>query len=81
MSSSGKKTSSKKKKPKAPISSSKETSRKKVSFVETDLSSEEEILSVELCTEDDNMSTYEVINSLIDFPKKIYIVMEIQDTD
>ena len=38
-------------------SSSKETFRKKVSLVETDLSSEEEILSVELSAEDDNVST------------------------
>ena len=37
------KTSSKKQKPKASKSSSKETFRKKVSLVETDLSSEEEI--------------------------------------
>ena len=73
-----KKTSSKKKKPKAPKSSWKETSRKKVSFVETDLSSEEEILYVELSTEDDNKSTSEVINSVTDFPNKIYAHMEIQ---
>ena len=73
-----KKTSSKKKKPKAPKSSSKETFRKKVSLVETDLSSEEEILSVELSAEDDNVSTSEVVNSVSDFPNKIYAVMEIQ---
>ena len=73
-----KKTGSKKKKPKAPKSSSKETSRKKVSFVETDLSLEEEILSVDLSTEDDNVSTSEVINFVTDFPNKIYAVMEIQ---
>ena len=47
-------------------------------FVETDLSLEEEILSVELSTEDDNVSTSEVINSVTDFPCKIYAVMEIQ---
>ena len=47
-------------------------------FVETDLSLEEEILSVELSTEDDNVSTSEVINSVTDFPYKIYAVMEIQ---
>ena len=73
-----KKTSSKKKKPKVPKSSSKETSRKKVSVVETDLSSEEEILSVELSTEDDNVSTSEVINSVTVVSNKIYAVMEIQ---
>ena len=49
-----------------------------MSFVKTDLSSEEEILSVELSTEDDNVSTSEVINSVTDFPNKIYVVMEIQ---
>ena len=47
-------------------------------FVETDLSSEEESLSVELSTEDDNVSTSEVINSVTDFPNKFYAVMEIQ---
>ena len=73
-----KKSSSKKKKPKASKSSSKETSRKKVSLVETDLSSEEEILSVELSAEDGSVSTFEVINSVSDFPNKIYAVMEIQ---
>ena len=73
-----KKTSFKKKKPKGPKSSSKETPRKKVSFVETDPSSEEEILSVELSAEDDNVSTSETINSVTDFPNKIYAVMEIQ---
>ena len=73
-----KKTSSKNKKPKALKSSSKQPSRKKVSFVETDLSSEEKILSVELSTKDDNVSTSEVINSVTDFPNKIYAVMEIQ---
>jgi len=57
-----------KKKPNAPKSSSKEISRKKVSFVETGLSLEEKILSVELSTEDDNVSTSEVINSVTDFP-------------
>ena len=72
------KTSTKKKKPKPPKSSSKETFRKKVSLVETDLSSEEEILSVELSAEDDNVSTSEVVNSVSDFPNKIYAVMEIQ---
>ena len=49
-----------------------------VSLVETDLSSEEEILSVELFAEDDNVSTSEVVNSVSDFPNKIYAVMEIQ---
>ena len=49
-----------------------------MSFVETDPSSEEEILSVELSTEDDNVSTPEAINSVTDFPNKIYAVMEIQ---
>ena len=72
------KLAQKKKKPKASKSSSKETSRKKVSFVETDLSSEDEILSVDLSTEDDNVSTSEVINSVTDFPNKIYALMEIQ---
>ena len=37
-----------------------------------------EILSVELSTEDDNVSTSEVINSVTEFPNKIYAVMEIQ---
>ena len=73
-----KKTNSKKKKPKASKSSSKETSRKKVSLVETDLSSEEEILSVQLSTEDEDLSTSEVINSVSDFPNKIFAIMEIQ---
>ena len=49
-----------------------------MSLVETDLSSEEEILSVELSTEDESVSTSEVINSVSDFPNKIYAVMEIQ---
>ena len=49
-----------------------------MSLVETDLSSEEEILSVELSAEDDNVSTSEVVNSVSDFPNKIYVVMEIQ---
>ena len=73
-----KKLAQKKKKPKAPKSSSKETFRKKVSLVETDLSSEEEILSAEPFTEDDNVRTSEVINSVFDFPNKFYAVMEIQ---
>ena len=76
-----KKTSSKKKKPKASRSSSKETSRKKVSLVVTDLSSEEKMLSVELSTGDESLSTSEVINSvsdMSDFPNKISAVMEIQ---
>ena len=67
-----KKLAQKKKKPKAPKSSSKETFRKKVSLVETDLSSEEEILSAEPFTEDDNVRTSEVINSVFDFPNKFY---------
>ena len=78
MSSSREENQLKKKKPKAPKSSSKKTLRKKVFFVETDLSSEEEILSVELSTEDDSVSTSEVINSVTDFPNKFYAVMEIQ---
>ena len=49
-----------------------------MSLVETDLSSEVEILSVELSAEDDNVSTSEVVNSVSDFPNKIYAVMEIQ---
>ena len=49
-----------------------------MSLVETDLSSEEEILSVELSTEDESVSTSEVINSVSDFPNKIYVVMEKQ---
>ena len=49
-----------------------------MSFVETDPSSEEEILSVELSTEDGNVSTPEIINSVTDFPNKIYALMEIQ---
>ena len=49
-----------------------------MSLVETDLLSEEEILSVELSAEDNNVSTSEVVNSVSDFPNKIYAVMEIQ---
>ena len=49
-----------------------------MSFVETDPSSEEEILPVEVFAEDDNVSTSETINSVTDFPNKIYAVMEIQ---
>ena len=49
-----------------------------MSLVETDLSSEEEILSVELSAEDGNVSTSEVVNSVSDFPNKIYAVIEIQ---
>ena len=49
-----------------------------MSLVETDLSSEEEILSVELSAEDESVSASEVINSVSDFPNKIYAVMEIQ---
>ena len=47
-------------------------------LVETDLSSEEKISFVELSTEDDNVSTSEVISSVADFPNKIYAVMEIK---
>ena len=50
----------------------------KVPLVETDLLSEEEILSVELSAEDDKASTSEVVNSVSDFPNMIYAVMEIQ---
>ena len=49
-----------------------------MSLVETDLISEEEILSVQLSAEDENGSTSEVINSVSGFPNKIYAVMEIQ---
>ena len=45
------------------MSTSNVTSEKKVSFVETDHSLEEEILSVELSTENANVSTSEAINS------------------
>ena len=46
--------------------------------MEADLSLEEEILSVELSTEDERLTTSKVINSVSDFPNKIYTVMEIQ---
>ena len=42
------------------------------------LSTEEEILSVEFSTQDESVSTSEVINSVSDFPNQIYAVMEIQ---
>ena len=75
----GKKFSSKKKKPKAPKSSSKESFRKKVNALETDTSSGVELLTVELSTEDVNVSTAEVVNvsAVSDFPNKIYAAMEI----
>ena len=46
--------------------------------MEIDLSLEEDILSVELSTEDESVSTSEVINSVSDFPYKIYAIMEIK---
>ena len=46
--------------------------------METNLSSKEEILSVELSNEDERLNTSKVINSVSDFPNKIYAVMEIQ---
>jgi len=76
----GRKSSPKKKNPKASKPSFKETSRKKVFTVETDVPSKEEILSVELSTEDTNVSSSEVVNSVSDFPKHIYAAMEIQGT-
>ena len=59
---------------------SKESFRKKVNAVETDASSDEELLTVELSTEDVNVSTAEVVNvsAVGDFPSKIYAAMEIQ---
>ena len=69
-----------KKKPKAPKSSSKESFRKKVNALETDTSSGEELLTVELSTEDVNVSNAEVVNvsAVSDFPSKIYAAMEIR---
>ena len=48
--------------------------------VETDASSDEELLTVELSTEDVNVSTAEVVNgsAVSDFPSKIYAAMEIE---
>ena len=48
--------------------------------VETDASSDEELLTVELSTEDVNVSTAEVVNvsAVSHFPSKIYAAMEIQ---
>ena len=76
----GKKSSSKKKKPKAPKHSSKESFWKKVNALETDTSSGEELLTVELSTEDVNVSTAEDVNvsAVSDFPSKIYAAMAIQ---
>ena len=76
----GKKFSSKKKKPKTPKSSSKESFRKKVNALEAHTSSGEELLTVEFSTEDVNVSTAEVVNvsAVSDFPSKIYAAMEIQ---
>ena len=76
----GKKSTSAKKKPKAPKPSSKERFRKKVNVFETDTSSDEELLTVELSTEDVNVGTAEVVNvgAVSDFPSKIYAAMEIQ---
>ena len=47
---------------------------------ETDSSSDEELLTVELSTEAVNVSTAEVVNvsAVSDFPSKIYAAMEIQ---
>ena len=47
---------------------------------ETDTSSDEELLTVELSTEDVNVSTAEVVNvsAVSDFPSKIYAAMETQ---
>ena len=52
----GMKSNYKRKKPKTPKTSSKESFWKKVNAVETDASSDEELLTVELCTEDVNVS-------------------------
>ena len=48
--------------------------------VETDASSDEVLLTVEVSTEDVNVSTAEVVNvsAVSDFPSKIYAAMEIQ---
>lgn len=72
-----KKISLKKKKLKVSKLSLKEIFRKKVFFVEIDFLLEEEILFVEFFIEDDNVSIFEVINFVIDFFNKVYVVMEI----
>jgi hypothetical protein len=46
--------------------------------VETDVSSKEEILSVRLSTQDTNVSTSEVVNSVGEYPNHIYAAMEMQ---
>ena len=76
----GKKSGSAKKKPKAPKPSSKESFRKRVNALETDTSSDEELSTVELSTDDVNVNTAEVVNvsAVSDFPSKIYAAMEIQ---
>ena len=48
--------------------------------VETDVSLKEEILSIELSTEDSNVSSSEVVYSVSDFPNHIYAAMEMQGT-
>ena len=76
----GKKSSSKKKKPQVPKPSSNESFLKTVNALEADTSSDEELLTVELSTEDVNVSTAEVVNvsAVSDFPSKIHVAMEIQ---
>ena len=76
----GKKSSSVKKKQKAPKPNSKESFRKKVNALETNTSPDKELLTVELSTEDVNVSTAEVVNvsAVSDFPSKIFAAMEIQ---
>ena len=73
----GKKNISEEKKPKATKPSSKKSNWKKVNALEAVTSSEEECLAVDLSTEDDNVSTAEVVD-VSDFPSKIYAAMEIQ---
>ena len=73
----GKKSVSKEKKPKATKPSSKKSNWKKVNALEAVTSSEEELLAVDLSTEDVNVNTAEVVD-VSDFPSKIYAAMEIQ---
>ena len=61
----GKKSSSKEKKPKATKPSSKKSVLKKVNALEAHTSSEEELLAVELSTEDVNVSTAKWLMSVL----------------
>ena len=77
----GKKGSSREKKPKAAKPSSKKSVRKKVNALEAVTSSLEELLAVELSTEDINVSTAEVVDVIpvSDFPSKIYAAIQGKD--